>query len=70
MNRIITIYGEIDRDKIYCKDEIYQLKHDSKIHPRKKGWFHLLNENGIWRLRRVLYKDEAEIYPGWIDENS
>lgn len=64
---VITIYGEIERWKIFSDGQVYSLEDDSLVYPSTKGWFQLRQSGNRWKLQRVLFESRAEIYPDWID---
>lgn len=65
---IITIYGVIEKDKIFSDNQIYNLKVDSLVCTKTKGWFWICKSNNCYQLLRVLKKVRAEIYSEWTDE--
>lgn len=64
---IITIYGEIERWKIFSDEQTYSLENDSLVYPRASGWFQLEKSGNRWKLLRMLREARAEIYHGWKD---
>lgn len=65
---IITIYGEIERWKIFSDGQIYSLEDDSLVYPREKGWFQIEKRDKRWKLLRMLRESRAETYPDWNDD--
>lgn len=66
---IITIYGEIERWKIFSEGQTYSLENDSLVYPRERGWFQLEKSNKRWKLIRMLREARAEVYPDWNNED-
>ena len=64
---IITIYGEIERWKIFSEGQTYPLENDSLVYPRESGWFQLERSGNRWKLHRMLRESRAEVYPDWND---
>lgn len=62
---LITIYGEIERWKIFSDGQTYSLEKDSLVYPRTRGWFQLEKSGSRWLLHRMLRESRAEIYPDW-----
>lgn len=62
---IITIFGEIERWKIFSEGQTYSLENDSLVYPRERGWFQLEKSGNRWKLHRILRESRAEVYPNW-----
>lgn len=67
---LITIYGEIERWKIFSDGQTYSLEKDSLVYPRTKGWFQLERSGNRWKLYRMLAESRAEIYPDWDNQQT
>lgn len=65
---IVTIYGEIERWKIFSEGQTYSLENDSVVYPRASGWFQLRKSGNRWKLQRVLFESSAEVYPDWNNQ--
>lgn len=65
---IITIYGEIERWKIFSEGQTYSLENDSLVYPREGGWFQLERSGNRWKLHRMLRESRAEVYPYWNNQ--
>lgn len=65
---IITIFGEIERWKIFSEGQTYSLENDSLVYSREKGWFQLERYGNRWKLLRMLREARAEIYPDWNND--
>lgn len=65
---IITIFGEIERWKIFSEGQTYSLEKDSLVYPRERGWFQLERSENRWKLHRMLREARAEVYPDWNNQ--
>lgn len=65
---IVTIYGEIERRKIFSDGQTYSLEKDSLVYPRTRGWFQLRKSGDRWLLYRMLSESRAEVYPDWNNQ--
>lgn len=62
----VTVYGKLNRWKIHTPSRTIILSNDSL--GKMTGWFLLCKRDNEYHLTRLLKRDCAEVYNGWIDE--
>lgn len=65
--KYVTVYGKICKDKISTRRRKYSLKRSTCFTEPVYGWFQIQLVGHKWKLIRILKKQDAEVYPDWIE---